>query len=224
MRAESAIQQAATYAGIKALGSPLDGETLEHGLTALNSMLDSWQAESLYIPHTTEIIQSVAGSPVTIGLGQTINVVRPKFIRDTSFIRIGGFDTPIRWISQQEYNTIAYKGQTGTAYYGYYDEQFPVGKIYIYPVPNGELHLQVDAALPQFADYTTDYAIDTGYKLAIELNLALMMCIGLKEPTQLLLSQAFAAKNRIQQNNATYSILTIDPNVTAKTRVFNGSF
>lgn len=222
MKAESLIETACEYAGIKALGSPLDGETLSVGLSRLNSLLNSWQADNLFIPYVQEIVQTVTGNPITIGTGQTINVARPRFIRDTSFVRTNNNDQQIEVVDQQRYNLICNKLATSIQpWAGYYDNQFPVGHIYLYPAPVGsELHLQVDATLPQFADYTTDYPVDYGYQLALELSLAEKMCIGIKQVSPDLTRDAKNARATIRTNNAVIPVLKL-PNLFRRNTYFN---
>lgn len=198
------IEEAYTYAGIKALGSQLDGETLAQGLSRLNSMLNAWQSDNLFIPYVSEVVTTVTGSPISIGTGQTINVTRPRFIRDTSYVRYQSQDWPIQWVNQPKFNELYNKTWSSTyPMYGYYDNQFPVGHIYFWPkLSSSELHLQLDAILPQFADYTTDYPIDTGWQLALELSLAEKACIGIKNIDQGLRLAAMNARDTIRTNNA----------------------
>jgi hypothetical protein len=214
-KASDIINTASVLCGLKAAGEPISGDEDSYGLSMLNAMLDSWQADNLYIPYVTEVIATVTGSPVLIGTGQTINVARPKFIRDTSFIRSGGLDTKIWWLSEADFNEIPVKSATGTfSNWGYYDEAFPIGRIYLYPQPtNSELHLQIDATLPQFADYTTDYDIDTGWLMALYLSLAEYLCIGVREPPAGLMQKAMLARRQIRNNNAQINTLQIDTNL-----------
>lgn len=202
-KAQAIIELAFTLSGIKAIGNPLTGEELEHGLNLLNSKLSLWQAQGMYIPYLAEKVQTVTGSPVTIGTGQTINVPRPTNIRDTSFFRSNNIDYPIEWISEAEYNLLGNKTITSQyPYMAYYDNGLPFGRIYFYPVPvNVELHLQLDAILPKFTDYVTDYPIDNGWEHALAYTVAEESCIGIKEVPRQLKTSAMAARQAIMVNN-----------------------
>lgn len=219
-KASDIINNASILCGLKAAGEPISGDEDSYALGMLNAMLDSWQADNLYVPYATEVVATVTGSPVLIGTGQAINVARPKFIRDTSFIRSGGLDTKIWWLSEADFNNIPVKSAAGTfANWGYYDGGFPIGKLYLYPQPtNSELHLQLDATLPQFADYTTDYAIDTGWLMALYLSLAEYLCIGAREAPAELARKAMIARNTIRTNNAQVNTLRIDCNLLPNRR------
>jgi|WetSurMetagenome_2_1015567.scaffolds.fasta_scaffold00310_28 hypothetical protein len=225
MKAAKLIEKATTYAGIRALGSALDGDTLDFGLAVLNSMLESWQEDNLFIPYVQDIVTTVTGSPVSIGTGQTINVARPRDIKDTSFIRFNGVDSPIKLVSEEEYNRIANKSLSSVySWIGYYDKQYPVGHLYLYPAPtNSSLHIIVDAVLPQFADYTTDYNIGIGYQNAIELSLAELLCLGLRALPSGLEKQAMLARKVIRRNNVSIWPMELPNVVTNRFRNIRAS-
>lgn len=202
MKAADLILNAANMAGIQAIGDTPEGTYSIYALGRLNALLDSWQVDGLYIPYTTETVQIINASPVTIGAGQTINVSLPRFIRDTSFFRISNTDYPIQWVDQATFNCITNKSAMGTPTIAYYDEQFPIGRIYFYPQPQTlEVHLQIDAAFPLFADLTTDYDIGKGYQLALELSLAELLCTGVREVPVELARQAIRARRVLKVTN-----------------------
>jgi hypothetical protein len=202
MKAADLILNAANMAGIQAIGDTMEGTYSIYALGRLNSLLDSWQADNLYIPYIAEVSQVITGSPVTIGAGQTINVALPRFIRDTSFIRISNTDYPLQIVDESTFNAIVNKSAGGTPTLVYYDEKFPVGNLYFYPKPTSlEVHLQIDAAFPIFADLTTDYEIGKGYQLALELSLAELLCVGVREVPAELSRQAIRSRRVLKANN-----------------------
>jgi hypothetical protein len=211
-KAQAIIERAYALIGVKALGEPLDGDTLQYGLDALNSLIDSWQAESLFIPYTTEFSQTVTGSPITIGAGQTLNTPRPKFIRDTSFVRFSNTDYPLAWLDQSDFNQITNKSISSTyPLYGYYDGKYPTANIYLYPTASStDLHLIFDAVLPAFADYTTDVNIDTGWLRALQYSLAEELAPGLIDISPQLAKSAASARRVIRTNNAVVPTLNLD--------------
>lgn len=205
MKAVDAINTAFTMAGRKALGQPLDGDELAWGMALLRGMVDSWQADGLYVPFVTETVQTVAGSPITIGPGQTINVPRPKFVRDTSYFRSSGADFPIEWVNEREFNGIGVKAvKAALPVYGHYDGALPTASLYFWPAPqDSQLHLVMDAPLPAFADFNvTDYAVDTGYVDAVAYTLAVKACLGLRDVPPDLERQANNAVRKVRLNNA----------------------
>lgn len=206
------INTAFTLAGRKAIGNQLDGDELSWGMTLLKGMINSWQVDGLYIPFVTEAVSTISGSPVAIGLGQTINVPRPRFVRDTSFFRVNGVDVPVHWVNEREFNQLQIKTISSQfPLYGYYDAAIPVGNIYFWPAPqNVELHLILDAELPAFSDFnTTDYAIDTGYSEALYLTLACKACLGIKDIPADLERNANKAVSKIRRNNGKVPIIKL---------------
>ncbi len=202
MKAADLILNAANMAGIQAIGDTMEGTYGIYALGRLNSLLDSWQIDGLYIPFTSEIVQTVTGSPVTIGAGQTINTALPRFINDTSFFRIAATDYPLQIVSQERFNAISSKYAEGVPSVMYYDEKFPIGNLYFYPKPASlELHLQINAVFPVFADLTTDYDIGKGYQLALELSLAEILCIGVRDVPAELARQAIRARRVLKTTN-----------------------
>jgi len=213
------VNTAFTLAGRKAIGNPLDGEELAWGMTLLKGMINSWQADGLFIPFVTEAVATVSGSPVAIGTGQTVNVPRPRFVRDTSFFRVTNVDVPVHWLNEKEFNQLQTKTISSQyPLYGYYDAAIPVGKLYFWPAPqNVELHLILDAELPAFSDFNiTDYAIDTGYSEAIYLTLACKACLGIKEIPADLERNANKAVSKIRRNNGKVPVVNLPYQIGSK--------
>jgi len=202
MKAADLINNAAIMAGIQAIGDTMEGTYSIYALGRLNSLIDSWQIDGLYIPSITEIVQTVTGNPVTIGTSQTINVSVPNTILNTSFFRTSGNDYPLSIISESQYNLIQAKTTTGIPNVVYFDSASPIGRLYFFPVPTAmELHLQINSTLPSFADLTTDVNIDKGYQAALELSLAEMLLLGVKEVPAELSRQAIRARKILKVNN-----------------------
>jgi hypothetical protein len=203
MKARQAIQDAFTEIGRVALGNNIDSDNLAHGLRLLNRMIDAWKAQNIFIPYTTEIVQTVTGSPITIGTGGTINTERPTQVLDASFFRISGIDYPFQWITQEEFNAVSLKEIDSIPRYGWYEQGLPLSKLHFYPRPtNYELHLRVNGALPAFADYDIDYQVEAGYQDAIIKCLKVDACAGFREPTQSIMVSAENALRVIKTANA----------------------
>lgn len=202
MKARTLVEDAMLMSGRKALGTALDGDTLAYGLRRLNLLIDGWQAQGIYIPFTTEIVQNVTGSPVTIGATGTITAPMPQFTRDTSFFRIGGIDYVLRWLPIDEFNRIPLKAIDTYPVCASYVPGDTLGNLYFYPRPqNYELHLFVDAVLPAFADYDTDYPLQKGYANALTYTLAELCCEGVRQVPPDIARKAVLARDVVRQNN-----------------------
>lgn len=212
MKAQECIEFAFTRIGRKAYGQPLSGDALSDGLALLNDLLDKWQIIGLYIHHTTEVVQSVTGSPVTVGAGGTINVPLPQFIRDTSFFRVGKTDYPLEVVSQERFNTLQYKDVSGLPRYVWLEHGSPLSKLHFYPKPsNMELHLRLDARFTKFTNYDEDVSVPPGYESAFKWSLAERLCAGIKEVPALVRQEAINARAAIKENNVTINMLDCNP-------------
>jgi hypothetical protein len=153
--------------------TPTSSEAAD-GLTSLNDMLDSWNTDRTYIYTVDQnTVPVVNGQAVyTIGPSGDFNITRPVKI-EGAFVRINGVDFPIKEINDQDYNSIPVKTNGGIPMYYYYDAAFPVGTLYLYPVPTeGDLYVDIWQQLTQFTDLYTDLSFPPGYNRALNYNLA----------------------------------------------------
>lgn len=203
------IDRAYSLIGYKDASESVTGQDAALALEVLNDLIDSWNTQNNFIVSVNEVVTTVSGSSVSIGPGQTINVPRPVDVMNGSFIRINNVDFMIDWISREEYNSIPYKLVTSNVVvYGYYDQNLPVGHIYLWPVPSSaELHLQLMSQLEAFADLTTPYDLAPGYKLALQYTLAEELAPGLKELPPSFTRKAAAARRAIRRTNVSVPLL-----------------
>jgi hypothetical protein len=198
------INRAAEIIGYKDPTEPLDGNDTSNFLDVLNTMLDGWNTQRMFIVSVADVNQSVSGLPITIGGGGTINVARPVRLEDGAFIRLNGADYGITWLGRVEYEAIIQKSQAGNlACYGYYEPAMPLGKIYLWPYPSAavELHLQVQVQLTEFADLSTNYNLAPGYKKALEYSLAEELAPGRRPLTAKTERIAANARRAIRRTN-----------------------
>lgn len=169
------INRAAELIGYKDVDESLTATEKSNFLGVLNSIVDTWNSQRLYITQVEETATNVSSSPVTIGTSMTINVPRPVVIEAGSFIRSSGTDYPLKWMTREEYNAIADKSSTSSIpTHAYYNRDIPTGYIYLYPVPSTTvaLHLQLRTMLSEFADTSTSYSLAPGFKKALVYTLA----------------------------------------------------
>ena len=151
-------------------------DEISDGLDALNALLASWSNESLSVYTRVRESFTLSGgvASYTIGTGQTFNTDRPVFITD-AFVRSGDVDYNLSVISDEIYNSsITLKTTSGIPQFLNYNNAYPAGTIYLYPVPASsyELHILSEKELSQ---YTIDEAISlpTGWERALIYNLAI---------------------------------------------------
>lgn len=199
------VNRAAELIGYKDPDETLSSADSTNFLAVLNDLVDEWNSRELYIVSTSELVKTVTTSPVTIGPGATIDVAaRPIRLEDGSFSRINGVDYSIRWVTQEEYNSIVVKTTTGAfPNFGYYQASIPTAQLYLWPVPTAgvELHLVTLTQLTAFADLVTDYSLAPGYKKALEYSLAEELAPGRRQLDPLVAQKAASARRAIKTVN-----------------------
>ena len=173
--APAIVNRAAEIIGYKDPDETLGSADSTNFLGVLNSMVDGWALNRLFVHAVSEIAQTVSGNPIAIGPSATIDTPRPIRIPSGGFFRSGEVDYGFEMVTREQYDAFAQKA-TDSPYprYCYYEALLPTGNLYFYPAlsGSGELHLPVEQRLAQFADLTTDYTLAPGFRAALEYSLA----------------------------------------------------
>jgi hypothetical protein len=139
--------------GVIAAGETPSSSESADALSSLNDMLESWSNDGFLIYHRViENLTLVASTAsYTIGSSGAFNTTRPIRIIDALVKESGSDDeVPIRIYNQDEWVQISDKTLTSILPQGiYYDPNFALGLIYVWPVPsaNGTLILYSDKPL-----------------------------------------------------------------------------
>lgn len=166
--------------------SPGAGESND-GLIAFNAMLDSWSnGEDLmsYVVLERSAPLSVNTASYTIGTGGTINVARPADIKQAYIRDAIGNNFLLEILPRDKWNQIGNRSSTITSQIPetlFYDPQYPLGVINIFPTPLLAYTLFFDSTQDQvdFSSLTQALAMPPGYERAYVLNLALeLMAAG----------------------------------------------
>jgi hypothetical protein len=182
--AKSLIQTALEQLGVYAPGETMTDADAERGLQLLNAMMDSWSNESLicYAIQEQNYPLQVGINQYTIGPGGTWNGTRPlkiiegpvaAYIMDQNQNRY-----PVEVIPRDRWNMIGLLTNTSNIPDTiFYDPQFPLGIINVFPTPNQGNTLYFDAylQLTDFANLTATLNLPPGYEAAIFSNLAVWM-------------------------------------------------
>jgi hypothetical protein len=206
------IRRAAIALGYLGRTETLSAGDANDGLTAFNAMLDSWVGESLmsYVTLQRSFPLVANTAQYTIGSGGTINSARPydilqAFVRDSN-----NNDYPMSIVPRYNWNQIGQKTITSQIPDTlFYDPQYPLGVINIFPVPLLAYTVYFDSVQNQidFSDLTTSLSAPDGYERAYVFNLALeLMSVGfpcLLGPNELarLTANASDAKANVKRQN-----------------------
>lgn len=167
------------------------GETVSAADTALalrilNRMLDQWSNESLacYAISEQSVALTIGKSQYSIGTTGTpdITATRPlklvegygaAYIQDTQ-----GNNFPVAVVTQEIWNTIGNRAVTSQIPDTlFYDPQFPLGLLNVFPTPSISYTLFWDSHLPftQFAALTAVVSLPPGYEEALLHNLSVRL-------------------------------------------------
>lgn len=226
--ARSIIEQAARKIHVLGRGQTLDADQVNTALSALNNMLGEWSAELGAIYNSTK--ETFTLSPLTtsytIGSGGSFNTEKPIAI-EAAFITIATLDYPLKMLNAVEYSQIGYKNLSSIPDSLYFEDNTPLGKLYLYPVPASAytITLYSRKAITEFLDLTTDYTLPTGLENALVWNLAVVLCPEYeKEPSAVVVSQSRKSKSafvtKVRRNN--YPVSDIDFSTKPKGNIYNG--
>lgn len=149
---------------------------LANGLESLNNLLGSLSAEKLMVQGVVSETHTlvVGTNNYTFGTGGDINSARPNDIIDAFIRDSDNQDYPVELISQKEYNNIVDKTIQGRPYRLFYDNEYTLGKVYLYYTPDTAETLHIDSWKPitELAALGTTVALPSEYKRMLVFNLA----------------------------------------------------
>lgn len=217
--ANTIIQEALLSIGQLAEGELPSPETSESCRIRLNSMMDSWNNESLIVYQVrNEAFTLGAGqSSRTIGVGGNFNTTWPIKILESSYVtdstNAPNINFPLQVVNQAQYNSIVNKTITGPyPQYVYYDRAHPLGTLYFWPVPVTTLALTLGTwrQLAAFDELTDVVTLPPGYEEALTFNLACRVAPSFGvEPSASVQKYAMESKRNIKRSNAQNSTLDL---------------
>jgi hypothetical protein len=214
--------------GALGIGQAISAEDTADALATLNMMLGQWDAERLSVYHLVDTAkQSTGAQSYTVGLGGDFNVTRPIKI-NAAYARLASsgagsaVDYRISMIdAREDYARISLKTLSSFPEWAFYDSAYPLGNLFLYPVPNSsyELHIVTMETLPQFATAATVVNLPPPYVAAIRYCLAIYLCPSYQiEPTPSLARLAVNARRVIKRMNNQIPALTMPRGLVSKSR------
>ena len=146
------ITLAMKEAGVLGVGQTLLAEDVNDGFTLLNMMLDEWQQSRWLVPSLHEV--SALGNSNRsnlIGPGQYYNAQRPDKIQAAYFKQITGQDSVNNQVSfplipiwsYEDYSLLALKNLNSWPQYFFYDNAYPYGNVFIWPIPTDQYSIHL---------------------------------------------------------------------------------
>lgn len=214
MTVRDLIRRSLRLIGAIAVGEDPAADEAQDALSSLRGMLGSWSTDRLNLYYVTREEFTLSGSMPyrTIGPGGTFNTARPTRIREASYIT-DGIETPIKILNTQRWSDVDLKGlQSDYPQALYYEPQYPLGRVYLYPNPVSAIKLVLYSDKPlDFVTLNDPVELPPGYEEAIVYNLAIRLApeYGRAIPGEVV-SVASESKAAIQRLNNQPAYMTSD--------------
>lgn len=237
--ARTLIQGALEQIKIYAPGQPLAAADAARGLSVMNQFLDELSNQSLAVFANLE--QSFTLVPgqyqYTIGPGGNINGPRPLLLNtkpgSAYLVDANQNRYPMNIIEQDQWNQIGLLNQTSQLPDTiFYDPQYPLGIINIFPTPSIAYQVFFDSRL-QLADMPTldtAFNLPPGYSSMIQNNMAIRLWPFFKQgdPGVYLMKLAGDSLGSVKRANIRYSASTVDSSIVSRAQagynIYNDGF
>jgi len=212
-------------AGVVGVGQTASSEDANDSLIRLNAMMAQWSRRRWLVYHLIDQVFPATGAlSYSIGNGGDISTTRPDQIEAAFFRQTAGapgnqVDYQLHILhSREDYNRIALKAMNSFPQCLFYDSGFPLGNVFIWPVPSNlyEIHLSLKSSLQSFPTLDTAILLPPEYEEALRLNLTIRIRIAYQlPPDQQLIALAKVALNTIKNSNAQIPNLRMPSDLTA---------
>lgn len=187
------IKQALKAAGVLGVGQTPLAEDANDALTQLNWMIAQWQVKRWLVYRLESLsVTSTGAQSYTVGPGGDIDVpsrpdrLEAAFFRQLVQSQPNQIDYPLRLLqSREDYNNIALKNLQSFPTYIFYDSDFPLGRIYPWPIPQPDIYqvfISIKVQLNAFPALTTEIDLPAEYYAALFYNLAVRLAPLYKQP------------------------------------------
>mgnify|MGYP003666908049 FL=1 len=176
--ARDIVKSALRKIAVLGQGASLNNQEAQDGLSALNMMVASWSVEgNLVFTQQFETFPIVSGQKTfTIGTGGDFDTDRVLRI-SSAYVTQGTQDYLLTRYNKDEYASIDDKNTSSIPTIYYFDANYPLANLTLYPVPVGvqTITLVDENALTGFATLDTVFAMPAEYEEALIYNLAIRL-------------------------------------------------
>lgn len=218
------IKSSLRLVGVLASGEEPSSEESADALLILNDLIDSLSTERLTVFEISRDSHTLTAStnPHTIGSsGGNITAARPIRIEEAGIIEAGQtVEYPLEIVGPRQWAEVADKSIASEIPSKlWYEPEFPLGKIHLYPVPSAAqtLVLYTWKALSSLAALATELSLPPGYARMLRYNLAVDLAPEYGRTVKPEVSAiARESKVAIQIVNVTPEEMRCDPGVTSR--------
>ncbi len=179
------VQLALKKTGVLAAGQVPLADDIKDAFSELNILLASWNRRRWMVYHlVTASLVSTGAASYTVGPGgDFVTPIRPDkiesaYARQTNVVPLTP-DYPLGIIAAMEdYNRIRLKGLTTFPQYVFYDSAYPLGNLYVWPIPQAslfEIFISVKDTLTSVSPSQMTLNLPPEYFNAILYNLAVRL-------------------------------------------------
>ena len=224
------VNLALKTANVVGVGQSSLPEDINDCFNMLNMMIAQWQRRRYMVYNLKTVSLTATGATsYTIGLGQQFNTERPAKIEAAFFRMQGGSTLPVDYPLQvlrakEDYDRISIKTLNAFPEYVFYDSAFPVGNVFVWPVPNNqyEIFLTVMTQLQRFQNLSEVIVMPDEYLDAMQWNLAdrITAMYGLPQNPQIT-GYAKASMLAIKEVNSQIPLLHMPVALRGKSGAYN---
>lgn len=219
-------------AGIYGQGQTASAEDTNNAFKRLNWMLSQWSRKRWLVYHLIDVsLTSTGAQSYTIGAGGNFNTPRPDRL-EAAFVRQllpsgqNQIDYPLEVLqSREDYNRIALKTMGTWPSLVFYDSDYPLGNLYVWPVPAASqfaIHLGLKQTLAQFTSLAQDINLPPEYEGALFYNLVIRLQASYKiPPDPMIVALAKDGLNVLRGANTQIPTLRMPSAVTNRGRFYN---
>ncbi|PYE21335.1 hypothetical protein C7410_115178 [Paraburkholderia silvatlantica] len=173
------ITLALKTANVVGVGQTAAPEDMNDSFNLLNMLLAQLQRRRYFVYQlVTTSKQATGAQSYTVGPGGDFNIPRPAKI-ESAFFRLlttgpQPVDYPLEILrSQEDYNRIGLKSLNAFPRYAFYDMGYPLGNLYVWPIPNNTYTIFITTMLQlqQFNTINDTIALPPEYAAALMWNL-----------------------------------------------------
>jgi len=180
------INLAMKQAGVLGVGQTLSAEDSNDAFTLLNMMLAQWQIRRWLVWGLMDVsFQANGAQSYTLGPGADFNTPYVDRLESAYFryqIPSGPsqeVDFPLTILqSYEDYGRLRLKQLESFPQFIFYDSAFPVGNVYVWPIPPTSqyyIHLLLKTQIGQFSALTETFTLPPQYLEAVLYNLAMRL-------------------------------------------------
>lgn len=223
------ITDALQRLGVYDPSQPLNSEDVALGLSVLNDLLDSLSTENLIcyanLEQSFALTVGVAQYQIGGGSGPASGLVRPLDIppgRGSAYIQDANQNNfPVDIVTQDQWNMIGLRTITSNIPDTiFYDPQYPVGIINVFPIPNISYTLVFDCKLllADLANMNSSVVLPPGYNRFLKTNLAVELhpYYSDQQLNPLILAAAMESKGNIKRSNLKEVVADYDPEIVSR--------